>query len=45
MVAAIGAASDSAMNRVRFDGLVDYAPVADFELLRTAVEGGWGAGC
>lgn len=38
MVAAIGAASDSAMNRVRFDGLVDYAPVADFELLRTAVE-------
>ena len=38
MVAAIGAASDSAMNRVRFDGLVDYAPVADFALLRTAVE-------
>jgi purine-nucleoside phosphorylase len=26
------------MNRVRFDGLVDYAPVADFGLLRTAVD-------
>jgi purine-nucleoside phosphorylase len=26
------------MNRIRFDGLVDYAPVADFELLRTAVD-------
>ena len=38
VVAAIGAATDSAMNRVRFDGLVDYAPVADFGLLRTAVD-------
>jgi purine-nucleoside phosphorylase len=38
LVAAIGSASDSAMNRVRFDGLVDYAPVADFELLRIAVD-------
>jgi purine-nucleoside phosphorylase len=38
VVAAIGASTDSAMNRVRFDGLVDYAPVADFGLLRTAVE-------
>jgi purine-nucleoside phosphorylase len=38
VIAASGAATDSAMNRVRFDGLVDYAPVADFELLRTAVE-------
>jgi purine-nucleoside phosphorylase len=26
------------MNRVRFDGLVDYAPVASFELLRAAVD-------
>jgi purine-nucleoside phosphorylase len=26
------------MNRVRFDGLVDYAPVADFSLLRTAAD-------
>ena len=38
LVAAIGAATDSAMNRVRFDGLVDYAPVADFGLLRAAVD-------
>lgn len=38
VVAAIGSSTDSAMNRVRFDGLVDYAPVADFELLRTAVD-------
>jgi purine-nucleoside phosphorylase len=38
VVAASAAATDSAMNRVRFDGLIDYAPVADFELLRTAVD-------
>jgi purine-nucleoside phosphorylase len=38
VVAAIGSATDSNMNRQRFDGLVDYAPVADFGLLRTAVE-------
>jgi purine-nucleoside phosphorylase len=38
VVAAIGSATDSNMNRVRFDGLVDYAPVADFTLLRTAVD-------
>ena len=38
VVAAIGSATDSNMNRVRFDGLVDYAPVADFGLLRTAVD-------
>lgn len=38
LVAASGAATDSAMNRVRFDGLIDYAPVADFTLLRTAVD-------
>ncbi|WP_229067668.1 purine-nucleoside phosphorylase [Actinoplanes sp. DH11] len=38
VVAAIGSATDSNMNRSRFDGLIDYAPVADFGLLRTAVE-------
>lgn len=38
VVAAIGASTDSAMNRQRFDGLVDYAPVADFDLLRRAVD-------
>ena len=36
--AAIGSATDSNMNRRRFDGLIDYAPVADFGLLRTSVE-------
>lgn len=38
VIAAIGASTDSAMNRMRFDGLIDYAPVADFELLRGAVD-------
>ncbi|SDT75163.1 purine-nucleoside phosphorylase [Actinoplanes derwentensis] len=38
VIAAIGSATDSNMNRTRFDGLVDYAPVADFSLLRKAVE-------
>lgn len=38
VIAAIGSATDSNMNRARFDGLIDYAPVADFSLLRTAVE-------
>jgi purine-nucleoside phosphorylase len=38
VIAAIGASTDSNMNRVRFDGLIDYAPVADFGLLRTAVD-------
>ncbi|NUT23577.1 MAG: purine-nucleoside phosphorylase [Hamadaea sp.] len=38
VIAANGSATDSNMNRVRFDGLVDYAPVADFGLLRKAVE-------
>lgn len=38
VIVASGAATDSAVNRVRFDGLVDYAPVADFGLLRSAVE-------
>jgi purine-nucleoside phosphorylase len=38
VIAAIGSATDSNMNRVRFDGLVDYAPVADFGLLRAAAD-------
>ncbi|HYN97777.1 MAG TPA: purine-nucleoside phosphorylase [Pilimelia sp.] len=38
VIAASGAATDSNMNRMRFDGLIDYAPVADFGLLRAAVE-------
>lgn len=35
IVLAAGACTDSSMNRVRFEGL-DYAPVADFGLLRAA---------
>ena len=35
LVIASGACTDSSMNRIRFDGL-DYAPVADFGLLRAA---------
>src|SRR5262245_43129271 len=38
VVAAIGSSTDSAMNRARFDGLIDYAPVADFHLLRASVD-------
>jgi purine-nucleoside phosphorylase len=38
IVAATGSSTDSAMNRARFDNLVDYAPVADFFLLREAVD-------
>ncbi|WP_204003286.1 purine-nucleoside phosphorylase [Virgisporangium aurantiacum] len=38
VIAASGSSTDSNMNRFRFDGLIDYAPVADFGLLRTAVE-------
>jgi purine-nucleoside phosphorylase len=38
VIAASGSSTDSAMNRVRFDGLIDYAPVADFFLLRSAVD-------
>jgi purine-nucleoside phosphorylase len=37
IVLAITASTDSAMNRVRFEGL-DYAPAADFDLLRTAYD-------
>ena len=36
MIAA-GACTDSAMNRLRFEGL-DYAPIPDFGLLRSAYE-------
>lgn len=38
VVAASGSSTDSAMNRLHFDGLIDYAPVADFFLLRDAVD-------
>jgi purine-nucleoside phosphorylase len=44
VVAAIGSSTDSNMNRFRFDGLIDYAPVADFGLLRAAVEVAEGRG-
>ncbi|MFT3872720.1 MAG: purine-nucleoside phosphorylase [Nocardioides sp.] len=37
IVLAIGACTDSSMNRIRFEGL-DYAPVADFGLLRAAYD-------
>jgi len=37
IVIASGACTDSSMNRLRFEGL-DYAPVADFGLLRAAVD-------
>lgn len=35
IVIASGACTDSSMNRIRFEGL-DFAPIADFELLRAA---------
>ena len=37
VVIASGACTDSSLNRLRFHGL-DYAPVADFGLLRAAVD-------
>ena len=37
MIIASGACTDSSMNRITFEG-IDYAPVADFGLLRAAVE-------
>src|SRR5690242_11731517 len=37
LVIASGACTDSSMNRITFEGL-DYAPVADFDLLRRAWE-------
>ena len=39
---ASGACTDSSMNRIRFEGL-DYAPVADFGLLRAAYDAARGA--
>jgi purine-nucleoside phosphorylase len=44
VIAASASSTDSAMNRMRFDGLIDYAPVADFGLLRTAVDVAAGQG-
>jgi len=38
VIAASSSCTDSAMNRVRFDNLIDFAPVADFSLLRSAVD-------
>ena len=38
VIVASASSTDSAMNRVRFDGMIDYAPVADFGLLRAAVD-------
>jgi purine-nucleoside phosphorylase len=38
VIAASGSSTDSAMNRLRFGGVIDYAPVADFSLLRSAVD-------
>ncbi|GAB3996876.1 purine-nucleoside phosphorylase [Glycomyces albus] len=38
VVAGIGASTNSSMNRIRFNGVVDYAPVADFGLLRAAAD-------
>jgi purine-nucleoside phosphorylase len=38
LVIASGACTDSSMNRIRFEGL-DYAPVADYALLRAAHDG------
>lgn len=38
VVAVSGASTDSSMNRHLFDGMIDYAPVADFALLRRAVD-------
>jgi purine-nucleoside phosphorylase len=37
LVLASGACTDSSANRIRFEGL-DYAPVADFDLLRAAYD-------
>jgi purine-nucleoside phosphorylase len=41
LVIASGACTDSSMNRITFEGL-DYAPVADFDLLRGAWEAAQG---
>ncbi|MFC4334695.1 purine-nucleoside phosphorylase [Salininema proteolyticum] len=36
VVAGIGATTNSSMNRIRFQNVVDYAPVADYGLLKAA---------
>jgi len=41
IVIASGACTDSSMNRIRFEGL-DYAPVADFGLMRAAYDAAGG---
>lgn len=43
MVIAMTACTDSAMNRLRFEG-IDFAPAADYGLLRTAADGAVAAG-
>ena len=43
LIIASGACTDSSMNRITFEG-IDYAPVADFGLLRAAVEASEEAG-
>jgi purine-nucleoside phosphorylase len=43
LVIASGACTDSSMNKIRFEGL-DYAPVADFSLLRAAHDAAVGKG-
>lgn len=43
VILAQGACTDSAMNRLRFEG-IDFAPIADFELLRSAYDVGEAAG-
>ncbi|WP_025272085.1 purine-nucleoside phosphorylase [Haloglycomyces albus] len=36
VVAGIGATTNSSMNRIRFENVVDFAPVADYSLLKAA---------
>ncbi|HEX6233695.1 MAG TPA: purine-nucleoside phosphorylase [Jiangellaceae bacterium] len=43
VVIAMTACTDSAMNRLRFEG-IDFAPAADYGLLRTAADGAAAAG-
>ncbi len=43
IVLAIGASTDSSMNRIRFEGL-DYSATADFQLLRAAADAAEAAG-
>lgn len=43
VIVAMSASTDSQMNRLRFHGL-DYAPTADYQLLRAAVDGAEAAG-